>query len=147
MFQRFFSPNFLCRSGVAEPAPAASCLAPEITGILMEKGREDGLRHIVANGEVRERGTRIPAKSRSALSKRSICVGQLGLGAEQNRETDGAPVECIFGGDLEFLSTGQGLVILETWRCAVIGNQAKQPPALPFVFEFGHSVLLRDKIF
>jgi hypothetical protein len=116
--------------GVAEPGASASSPASKVARVLVEKSGEDRLCHVITDYKIAICRPEIPAKSRSALPERSICVGQLGLAAEQSREPDRTAIESILGGYLEFLAACQGLVILQAWRGPVVGNDAEDPLAL-----------------
>src|SRR6476659_8818185 len=90
---------------VAEPGPSASGAASKVARILVQKGREDALCHVIADYEIAICRAEIPAKSRYALSERSIRVRQLALTGEQSRQRYGAAVEGILGSYLELLAT------------------------------------------
>ena len=116
--------------GVAQPRPAASSAASKVAGILVEKRRENRLRHVIADYKIPICRAEIPAKSSGTLSKRSVCVGQLAFASEQDRQRDSTAIESIFGGYLELLARCQWLVTLQAWRGSVVGNDPQNPLAL-----------------
>src|SRR4029077_8251911 len=73
---------------------------------------------------------KIPAKSRTALPERSICIRQLAFAGEQSCQPDCAAVKSILRGYLELLTACHWLVVLQAWRGAVIWNYAKNPLTL-----------------
>jgi hypothetical protein len=115
--------------GIAQPGPSSSSALPEITRILVQKHWEDSFGHVIANDEIAIGCSDIPAKSRTALPESSIRVRQLTFAAKYKGQPDRAAIESVFGRYFELLSGGQRLVILETGRGPVIGNDSKDPLA------------------
>ena len=69
----------------------------------MKEGREDRLRHVVANDEVSVRCAKVAGVSLHSLPERGISVGELSVARERRGQDHGAPIERVLTGNLELL--------------------------------------------
>lgn len=112
--------------GVSEPGPSAPLALTEVARVLMKKDRENALGHVVADDEVTIGKTEIFAETGGALAERAIRIRHLAFRSEDARENDRPAVEGIFGSDFKFLPGRERLIVLETRRASVIGDNAQK---------------------